>query len=193
MPSNHSASRATQTDEPGAIPVHTDHLIVNGKLAHTNAWCVSYDEEALPEQRPAFVPLALWKAHSTDEELAPLLASDTLISPELAAELARASAIAIDFPTFTDGRGYTLARLLRERFGYQGELRAVGDVLVDQLDYMRRCGFTAMALRADQHPEDALGAIHAISVRYQTDVETSQAMFERRQVRPVERELVACS
>jgi len=50
-----------------------------------------------------------------------------------------------------------------------------------------------MALRHDQHPEDALRAINAISVRYQTDVETSQAMFERRQARPVERELVACS
>ncbi|XGA81630.1 DUF934 domain-containing protein [Halomonas sp. CH40] len=193
MPSNHSAAHATQAGETDVIPAHADHLIVNGELADINAWCVSYTEETLPEQRPAFVPLALWQAHRTEEELAPLLASDTLIGPALAAELDRASAIAIDFPAFTDGRGYTLARLLRERFGYQGEIRAVGDVLVDQLDYMRRCGFTAMALRHDQHPEDALRAINAISVRYQPDVELRQAMFERRQAQPAEREMLACS
>lgn len=193
MPSNHSAAHAIQADETDVVPVHADHLIVNGELADINAWCVSYAEGTLPEQRPAFVPLALWQAHNTDEELAPLLASDTLIGPALADELGRASAIAIDFPAFTDGRGYTLARLLRERFGYQGEIRAVGDVLVDQLDYMRRCGFTAMALRHDQHPEDALRAINAISVRYQPDVELRQAMFERRQAQPAEREMLACS
>ena len=91
-----------------------------------------------------------------------------------------ASAIAVDFPAFTDGRGYTIARLLRERYGYTGEIRAVGDVLVDQLDYMRRCGFSAMALRDDQHPEDALRALNAFSVRYQTDVKERQALFEKR-------------
>ena len=67
-------------------------------------------------------------------------------------------------------------------FDYAGEVRAVGDVLVDQLDYMRRCGFTSMALRDDQHPEDALRALNAFSVRYQTDVEERQALFERRLV-----------
>jgi uncharacterized protein (DUF934 family) len=51
---------------------------------------------------------------------------------------------------------------------------------VDQLDYMRRCGFSTMALRDDQHPEDALRALNAFSVRYQTDVEERQALFEKR-------------
>ena len=55
MPSND-----TQTEVVEQTPVHVDHLIENGKLAAENAWCVSYDAEALPEQRPAFVPLALW-------------------------------------------------------------------------------------------------------------------------------------
>lgn len=143
-----------QADAVELAPVHADHLIADGELAAENAWCVSYDTEALPEHRPAFVPVALWKANQEDTELAPLLPSDCELTAALAEEIGSAPAIAIDFPAFTDGRGYTLARLLRERFGYQGEVRAVGDVLVDQLEYMRRCGFTAMALRDDQHPED---------------------------------------
>lgn len=170
----------TQTEAVEQTPVHVDHLIVNGELAAENAWCVSYDADALPEQRPAFVPLALWQANQEDAELAPLLTSDTELTAALGKELSNAVAIAIDFPAFTDGRGYTVARLLRERYGYSGEIRAVGDVLVDQLDYMRRCGFTAMALRDDQHPEDALRALSFISVRYQPDVEQRQALFERR-------------
>lgn len=170
----------TQADTVEQAPVHVDHLIVNGELAAENAWCVSYDNDALPEQRPAFVPLALWQSNQEDAELAPLLMSDTALNTELAAELSKASAIAIDFPAFTDGRGYSIARLLRERYGYSGEVRAVGDVLVDQLEYMRRCGFSAMALRNDQHPEDALRALSFISVRYQPDVEERQALFERR-------------
>ena len=175
MPSND-----TQTEVVEQTPVHVDHLIENGKLAAENAWCVSYDAAALPEQRPAFVPLALWQANQDDNELAPLLTSDTELTTELGSTLKGASAIAVDFPAFTDGRGYTIARLLRERYGYTGEIRAVGDVLVDQLDYMRRCGFSTMALRDDQHPEDALRALNAFSVRYQTDVEERQALFEKR-------------
>lgn len=176
MPSNSD----TQNDATALAPVHVDHLIADGELAPENAWCVSYDEEALPEQRPAFVPLALWQANQDDVELAPLLASNTELTAELVQQFSTTDTVAVDFPAFTDGRGYTIARLLRERYGYIGEIRAVGDVLVDQLDYMRRCGFTAMALRDDQHPDDAIRALNAFSVRYQTDVEERQALFERR-------------
>lgn len=177
---NKSMPSETQTEAVELTPVHVDHLIANGELAAENAWCVSYDAEILPEQRPAFVPLPLWQAHREDTELAPLLTSDIELTVALSEQFSNVAAIAIDFPAFTDGRGYSIARLLRERFNYTGEVRAVGDVLVDQLDYMRRCGFTTMALRADQHPEDALRALSFISVRYQPDVEERQALFERR-------------
>ncbi|WP_447553038.1 DUF934 domain-containing protein [Vreelandella sp. EE22] len=160
--------------------VHADHLIVHGELAAENAWCVSYDDQALPDQLPAFVPLALWRETSEDAELAPLLSSDTELTPALAEELKKCAAVAIDFPAFTDGRGYSLARLLRERYGFEGEIRAVGDVLIDQLNYMERCGFSAMALREDQDPETALRALRAFSVRYQSDVQQRFALFERR-------------
>ncbi|MGO2390471.1 MAG: DUF934 domain-containing protein [Halomonas sp.] len=185
MPNKSTPTTDALNDEAEVLeqtPLHADHLIVNGELAAENAWCVSYDTDTLPEQRPAFVPLALWQANQEDAELAPLLTSDTELTPALSEQIGSVAAIAIDFPAFTDGRGYTVARLLRERFHYAGEVRAVGDVLVDQLDYMRRCGFTSMALRDDQHPEDALRALNAFSVRYQTDVEERQALFERRLV-----------
>ncbi len=61
---------------------------------------------------------------------------------ELLPHLGRLSLVDVNFPAFGDGRGYSSARILREA-GYEGELRAVGDVLVDQLAYMRRCGFDA--------------------------------------------------
>ena len=60
------------------------------------------------------------------------------------------SIIAIDFPIFRDGRGYSTAALLRQRFGWDGELRAIGDILIDQLIYLSRVGFDSFALRGDQ-------------------------------------------
>lgn len=74
-------------------------------------------------------------------------------------DLPELSLITIHFPVFTDGRGYSQARLLRERHGYGGELRAVGDVLQDQLPLMLRCGFDAFCLRTDQSLAEALRRI----------------------------------
>lgn len=65
---------------------------------------------------------------------------------ELEADLARFSSIAVSFPAFSDGRGFSTARLLTERMGYEGELRAVGDVLSDQVPYMWRCGINALVV-----------------------------------------------
>jgi phosphoadenosine phosphosulfate reductase len=64
----------------------------------------------------------------------------------VAADLPRFASIAVNFPGFTDGRGYSTARLLAERYHYRGELRAVGDVLMDQLTLMRRCGINAFVV-----------------------------------------------
>ena len=120
-----------------------------------------------------------WQAAPGDD-VAPLLASDTELTPELATQLLGAPLIAIDFPKFTDGRGYSLARLLRERYGYQGQIRAVGDVLIDQLYYMSRCGFDAFWLREDQIVEDALNALDTFSLSYQPGTDTPEPLFRRR-------------
>ena len=95
-------------------------------------------------------------------------------------ELSNIDLIAIDFPKFGDGRGYSIARLLSERYGYQQEIRAVGDVLRDQLRFMERCGFNAYALRADRSMEDALASFNAISIDYQSDVSEKKPIYNRR-------------
>lgn len=88
--------------------------------------------------------------------------------------------IAIDFPSFRDGRGYSIATMLRTRHGWTGELRAIGDVLRDQLNYMRRCGFDAFAVRADKDIHDALKSFSHYSVRYQGAVDDPVPLFRRR-------------
>ena len=97
-----------------------------------------------------------------------LQASD---SPEaIAADLKHLGIIAIEFEKFNDGRGFTQARLLRERYGYQGEIRAVGTFLRDQLYYMKRCGFNAFEFTGEQDLEEALKAFTAYDVISQPDV-----------------------
>lgn len=87
---------------------------------------------------------------------------------DIADDLGRFSSIAINFPAFTDGRGYSSARLLRERYGYEGELRAVGDVLTDQIPFMRRCGINAFVVM-HKPTREALerGDLAAVSHYYQ--------------------------
>jgi len=86
---------------------------------------------------------------------------------EVAAVAGQFAMIAVDFPSFRDGRCYSQACLLRERHGYRGEIRAVGDVLRDQLLYMSRCGIDAFVVRADRDAEDALKAFDELKVHYQ--------------------------
>ncbi|KAF1052637.1 MAG: hypothetical protein GAK43_01802 [Stenotrophomonas maltophilia] len=102
--------------------------------------------------------------------------------PEAIAEdLERFQVIGVNFPAFTDGRGFSIARLLRERFGFKGEIRALGDVLRDQLFFMQSCGFDAYAIRADRDPHDALASLSDFSEVYQTSATQPQPLFRRRQ------------
>lgn len=88
--------------------------------------------------------------------------------------------IAVDFPSFRDGRGYSIAYLLRTRYGWKGELRAIGDVLRDQLNYMRRCGFDVFVLRPDKDIQSALKSFNHYSVQYQGGVDEPLPLFRRR-------------
>jgi uncharacterized protein (DUF934 family) len=86
--------------------------------------------------------------------------------PSLLASASQLSMIAIEFETFADGRGYSMARMLR-RDGYHGEIRAVGDVAMDRIDFMHRVGFNAFELRNDQDAAQVLSKIGEISVHCQ--------------------------
>jgi uncharacterized protein (DUF934 family) len=99
---------------------------------------------------------------------------------ELAADLDRLQLVAINFPKFADGRGYSSAVLLRTRHGYRGELRAVGDVGRDQLFYLKRCGFDSFALAAHRDPHAALASLGDFGTRYQGSVDDPLPLFRRR-------------
>ena len=86
----------------------------------------------------------------------------------------------LNFPAFKDGRGFTTARLLRERHGYKGEIRAVGDVGRDQMFYMQRCGFNAFEVRSDRDLEDALRALDDFTVTYQAAADQPLPLYRRR-------------
>ncbi|NMM26844.1 MAG: DUF934 domain-containing protein [Glaciimonas sp.] len=135
------------------------------------------------------VPLQVWQAQKNTlqnrPELGVWFASDE--RPEaLQGEVDRFSVIAVDFPKFTDGRGYSIAYNLRARLGYRGELRAIGDVLRDQLFYMQRVGFDAFAPRADRSIEDALKGLFDFSETYQTSWDEKSPLFRRAQRTGVE-------
>lgn len=98
---------------------------------------------------------------------------------DLKDDLVRFSLIAVDFPKFADGRGYSIAYNLRARLGFTGELRAIGDVLRDQLFYMQRVGFNAFAVREDKDINDALKGLTDFSEPYQSSWDRKSPLFRR--------------
>ena len=145
-------------------------LIKNDALI-ADAWAHPDDDEALPEGAPAIVSLERWQAERETlvKRNAPLglrLGSDQ--PPELVLDdLERFQVIALEFPKFADGRAYSYARLLRERYGYPGELRAVGNVLRDFFPFLLRCGFDAFEVPEGARIEDWRDSRDAIGFAYQ--------------------------
>ena len=138
----------------------------------------------LPASGPVIVPLALWLANCdalfARGEVGVLLAPTD--DPDmLADDLPALPLVAVDFPKFGDGRGYSIARLLRDRYGYLAELRAIGDVLRDQLYAMSECGFDAFSLRADRDPTDALASLRDFAGLYTSTTREPQPWFRRRE------------
>lgn len=137
-----------------------------------------------PAQGDVIVPLALWLARREAFLAYPGRLGvwlDANEGPEaIAGDLQRFALVAVNFPKFADGRGYSIARLLRERYGYAGELRAIGDVLHDHLHFMKQCGFDAFLLREDQNAREALSALDTFSDGYQTSALRPTPLFRRR-------------
>jgi uncharacterized protein (DUF934 family) len=97
-----------------------------------------------------------------------------------AARLAVATRVEVEFPKFGDGRGFTIGLLLRERHGYRGELRAVGQITRDHLQALERCGFDAFELRDGEDPQTALAAFGDFSEAYQATAAEPRPLFRRR-------------
>lgn len=161
-------------------------IIKNGQVIDETWHLLAKDAtlDGVPNCDDIIVPLALWRDHAhalkaRDGGLGVWLDSDEEIE-EIADDLQFFQVIALNFPAFTDGRHSSTAYLLRQRYGYQGEVRAIGDVLRDQLFALKRCGFDAFALRADKDPIDALKAFEEFSEVYQASSDQPQPLFHRR-------------
>lgn len=147
----------TPGGEDGAIsrPTPADHSLLTLKQWH-----------ALREHWPADLAVGVIVPNDTDIE-------------ELEADLPQLQLIALQFPKWVDGRAYSQARLLRERFAYQGEIRAVGEVLVDMMPLLARTGFDAVVLRRDQDQAAAQRALTFFPQYYQGDVRQPWPKFAR--------------
>ena len=164
-------------------------LIKNGQIVDDPRSVVKLAEGQSAEAivlpaTPALLPLAVWLARR-DEILKSGIAHgvwlDAGVGPEaIAGDLGHFAVVGVNFPKFTDGRSYSTARLLRERYGFQGEIRAVGDVLQDQLYFMKRCGIDAYALREDKDLTAALASLTDFSESYQAAADQPQPLFRRR-------------
>lgn len=97
----------------------------------------------------------------------------------LEADLPRLALVVLQFPKWVDGRAYSQARLLRARYRFAGEIRATGDVLVDMMPLLQRCGFDAVVLRHDQSREAAERALGFFGGHYQGDVKEHRPLFQR--------------
>jgi uncharacterized protein (DUF934 family) len=97
----------------------------------------------------------------------------------LTQNLAGVQTIELNFPSFSDGRAFSQALMLRRRCGFTGDIRAIGDVLVDQLSQMQRCGFSSAVLRADQDLAKGRQLLAHFSAFYQGDMTQAQPLFAR--------------
>ncbi|RFA28276.1 oxidoreductase [Alkalilimnicola ehrlichii] len=158
-------------------------IIKDGAIVE-DSWIHVADDAALPAEGDIIVSWTRWQQEpdtllKRNGRLGVQATGD--VAPEdLAADRDKFSLIALEFPAFKDGRCYSHARLLRDRYGYRGELRAVGDVLRDQLFYMHRVGFNAFEVREDRDPEQALQALKDFDVIYQAAADVHEPVWRRR-------------
>ncbi len=147
-------------------------LIRNRELVEGDRWRLVAEEEPVPGSDDLILPLDRYleeRAASNDRGSGRrgLLVDGTVPAEDLVPLLPELDLVAIRFPSFADGRGYSLARQLRLNHQYTGELRAVGNVLRDQLAYMERVGFDSYLLEEGRDPRDALHAFEEFSGYYQ--------------------------
>lgn len=158
--------------------------LLKGNEIVEDKWSHTADEEDPVKVENPIVTLESWKIHGemlerSNTPLGILLKSDQ--SPvQISDVIGRFQVIAIDFPKVSDGRGFSYARLLRERYGYEGEIRAVGEVRRDQYQFLLRCGFDAFEIHDTKDVSGWKEAAEEVSVFYQPSADgTPWALRQR--------------
>ncbi len=166
-----------------AIKTPHAQIVRDGQILDNDTLTLAEDA-ATPSSGRVIVSLARWR-----KEREPLLSAGCTVgvlipnADDVAAlwpELQDRPLIAVHFPVWGDGRAFSQARVLRERFGYKGEIRATGDVARDQLQFMQRCGINAFEIRADQDPALCLKSLHGFDVAYQHAADSLQNVWAAR-------------
>ncbi len=158
-------------------------LIKNGEVAEDN-WRNLADDEAISVEESIIVSLKRWQ-DSKDEfsgrngQLGVRLESNQK-PEEISEDIDRFDLIALNFPALPDGRAFSYARILRERYGFKGELRATGKVIQDQLFFMHRCGFDSFELSAGEDIEKSNAALSSFSVAYQPAADDIEPAYKTR-------------
>lgn len=159
-------------------------LLKDGHVVDDN-WILAEDNlESLPSSGNVLLSTSQWQqfASELDQQQAPVgvwLEGNEEI-PDFIESLLQLPIIAIKFAKFVDGRGYSLARLLRERYHYSGELRAIGDIIRDQLYLLKHCGFNAFQPSQDIDLEQAAASLTDFSENYQSTNAQPIPLFRRR-------------
>jgi uncharacterized protein (DUF934 family) len=160
------------------------HLIKGNESVTNDEWQIfdASDNQGLPGH--ALLPISIWK-DTGDELLESSIPFGVCIQEneditEILPFLEKLDVIAFNFPKFADGRAFTYARQLRDQFKFEGEIRAIGDILPDQVNYLQRCGFDAFAMRTEAEVETALAVKDHFSVQYQSDTQVTEPLYRRR-------------
>lgn len=159
-------------------------LLKSGQIVQ-DTWLNIDDEQTVPANGDVIVSLERWLSEidtlkSRDGKTGLRLKNNQ--SPaQVADDLDAFDLIVLEFPKYTDGRAYSSARLLRDRYGFKGEVRASGDVLIDQFGMMQRCGFNTYEVPGEADVSDWQAAEKRISSHYQPAADGVQAIWAKRQ------------
>lgn len=158
-------------------------LLKSGQIVE-DAWVNISDEQELPKSGDIIVSLERWfsdiDALKTRGGRLGLRLKNDQSPAQVAEDLKAFYLIALNFPKYTDGRAYSAARLLVDRYGFPGEVRATGEVLIDQFGMMQRCGFNAFELADNVDVEAWQKASESISEHYQSAADGVSAIWAKR-------------
>lgn len=158
-------------------------LLINHAVVAEDNWQL-VDEDTLSQQLNSdiVVPFELFEANREQ-----LLAADGLLGIQINGDQDlnlvqqnqdKLALVVVEFPAFTDGRGFSIARILR-RSGFEGQIRAIGDVTQDRLQHMQRCGFDAFVIAEDRYSEQMSASFEEVSVHYQGCADDERPIFRQ--------------